>query len=557
LSPKSPAPNEKFKRKKKLKEGIKSLGTYKPKSQSPPQLQSTFEASNGMIWINKNRSNSMYFYHDQYNHQNQLSNNQSPSQNETTQSDQYVENNYNANVINEKKLIMDCHIIRQRALEKARLKSDDELGIRMPQNIKRLIMPLNLGKAETSVGEKNNSENQTIKNEIYNQESFKTTNNMSANLQDQLNYDSRRLTILNTRNSQNSECENKYQSRTESDIESENENQEVKSNEKLERSELNNRENKNSKGKIVYDEGSLLFGTCAPLAPVAPLAQSEAFEYFDDYSPPNRNSKQSPNLTNSNKNENFTLKSEDNKNKEPFKQLNEYRLLTLCPSQPSKPKPKSPPTISINQSASMNSIATINIKNVSPGSGKGGILKNFSTSKPPANLETNIGAKPISKFGKEWNNLTPTLKNERLLKSTISLSASEKSNANASKSSLSNAVNNITNSFNALNVTNSPRLARNSRMAKLNSKRQLNEEKRLDKQRQEKRLRMSQDIQRKLDEIETKLTELNQDGMHLEKIIGQVADNRFETKEKLERELYNIINEKNILTRIENELNIQ
>lgn len=96
----------------------------------------------------------------------------------------------------------------------------------------------------------------------------------------------------------------------------------------------------------------------------------------------------------------------------------------------------------------------------------------------------------------------------------------------------------------------------------------------LEKQRRDKRLRMSQEIQRKLDEIQTRLDELERDGVELEKTIcsldasslsvshgsdagATTTRDTLATKEKLEQELYNLIHEKNLLTRIENELNIQ
>ena len=115
-------------------------------------------------------------------------------------------------------------------------------------------------------------------------------------------------------------------------------------------------------------------------------------------------------------------------------------------------------------------------------------------------------------------------------------------------------------SLNALNVTNSLRLSRNSCTAKLNIKQLENEEKRLERQRQNKRLRMSQEIQRKLDEIETKSSELEQAGVDLERIICSIDSNdcsKSENKQKLEQELYNIIHQRNLLTRFEHELNIQ
>lgn len=97
-------------------------------------------------------------------------------------------------------------------------------------------------------------------------------------------------------------------------------------------------------------------------------------------------------------------------------------------------------------------------------------------------------------------------------------------------------------------------------MKKFNYKRQQNEERRLEKQRKDKRLRMSQEIQRKLDEIETRLDELQKEGVELEKMICAIDSNdltQHDRKDRLEQELYNLIHEKNLLTRVENELNIQ
>ena len=104
-------------------------------------------------------------------------------------------------------------------------------------------------------------------------------------------------------------------------------------------------------------------------------------------------------------------------------------------------------------------------------------------------------------------------------------------------------------------MTHSPRLGRNSRTVK----RQQNEEKRLErleKEKRDKRLRMSQEIQRKLDEVETKLSELEHDGVELEKVICSM-DGENREKEKLEIKLYNLIHQKNLFQRVENELNIQ
>lgn len=62
-----------------------------------------------------------------------------------------------------------------------------------------------------------------------------------------------------------------------------------------------------------------------------------------------------------------------------------------------------------------------------------------------------------------------------------------------------------------------------------------------------------------MDEIAQRFVELERDGNHLEEVIG-----RFDKKSKndgrrikLEQELFNIIHQKNVLTRCENKLNIQ
>lgn len=114
--------------------------------------------------------------------------------------------------------------------------------------------------------------------------------------------------------------------------------------------------------------------------------------------------------------------------------------------------------------------------------------------------------------------------------------------------------------------SHSPRPRRSTRVS---SARRRRHEHRVEKLRRDKRLRMSQEIQRKLDEIQTRLEELERDGVELEKTICSMesggattpvevpGSTLTTTKEKLEQELYNLIHEKNLLTRVENELNIQ
>lgn len=172
---------------------------------------------------------------------------------------------------------------------------------------------------------------------------------------------------------------------------------------------------------------------------------------------------------------------------------------------------------------------------------------------------------PISPIRKK---ITPNL--------DISLTNSNKSNGNSTDSPSTSSASslddnslelsdnaatstgdaNYAQSFNALNVANSPRLSRNSRRAKLNYKRQQNEEKRIEKQRRDQRLRTSQELARKLDEIGAKTLELEKEGNKLEVLIS-IYDNKKAKKDKLEQELYNVIHQRNLLTRCENKLNIQ
>lgn len=193
-----------------------------------------------------------------------------------------------------------------------------------------------------------------------------------------------------------------------------------------------------------------------------------------------------------------------------------------------------------------------------------GILKSFfNTKSSPRSPRDEPPKPPIRK--KIAPNLVLDLSNSSRTNSTNS------STSSSSASSLEDSFENSTaidknnnnnfpgNSFNALNLANSPRLSRNSRRAKLNLKRQQNEEKRIEKQRKDQRLRTKQELQRKLDEIAQRFVELERDGNHLEEVIG-----RFDKKSKndgrrikLEQELFNIIHQKNVLTRCENKLNIQ
>jgi hypothetical protein len=94
----------------------------------------------------------------------------------------------------------------------------------------------------------------------------------------------------------------------------------------------------------------------------------------------------------------------------------------------------------------------------------------------------------------------------------------------------------------------------------LSLKRQQNEEKRVEKQRRDQRLRTSQDLQRKLDEIGQRKLELEREGNVLEMRISSVEVKKGkggEQKVKLEQELYGVIHQRNLLARCENKLSIQ
>lgn len=136
------------------------------------------------------------------------------------------------------------------------------------------------------------------------------------------------------------------------------------------------------------------------------------------------------------------------------------------------------------------------------------------------------------------------------------------------KPSTSTGEQKISSAFNSLNLnSHSPRPSRRVVSTAQRRSRHENRLERQEKLRRDKRLRMSQEIQRKLDEIETRLDELEKEGVELEKTICSMestpstpvleASNSTTTKEKLEQELYNLIHEKNLLTRVENELTIQ
>ena len=111
-SSKWPLLYEKFVTKRKRKPGFSS--STSSKSQSPPTTTSSYSSSSVCskenLTLDKENSEGLRVRDD-------------------------------AKLGSENKLGLDCELIRQRALERAKLKSDEELGLKIPHNIKRLIMP--------------------------------------------------------------------------------------------------------------------------------------------------------------------------------------------------------------------------------------------------------------------------------------------------------------------------------------------------------------------------------------------------------------------------------
>ncbi|CAF0965283.1 unnamed protein product [Brachionus calyciflorus] len=143
---------------------------------------------------------------------------------------------------------------------------------------------------------------------------------------------------------------------------------------------------------------------------------------------------------------------------------------------------------------------------------------------------------------------------KKLIKPNLKLSSS--SNESFSDDDLSSSS--LIDSFNALNVENSPRL--NSKKSPFYKKRVSNEERKLEKQKQDKRLRMSQELQRKHDELTQKIDEFTITGANLENRINNLDKKSFGyelVKKSLESKLYDVRHKKNVLIRIENELVIQ
>jgi hypothetical protein len=143
--------------------------------------------------------------------------------------------------------------------------------------------------------------------------------------------------------------------------------------------------------------------------------------------------------------------------------------------------------------------------------------------------------------------IVTNMNKKRLIKPCIQLStSSSESESNASSDDLGR-------SFNALNL----------RQEVMNGggKRTEQEERNLERQSRTKRLRVAQEIQRNLAEIENKMEELTRDGASLERAISRFGEAKYPEqihhKERMEQELYRLIHEKNLLTRAENDLHIK
>ena len=398
------------------------------------------------------------------NHLSPISNSGSSSNSSSTNDENKPSNNMS--IINEQsKIIMDCKLMRQRALERARLKSDEELGVKIPNHIKRLIMPISSLSIEKS-----------------------TTSEHIRNIE-----------LLPGKSSEHSTKMNmKFESKTETDSEKE--------------------------------DGAI--------AIPAPLAKSETFDNMDDAKKHNNHHHISYSISPASSS---SLSASSPVSKKQSLKVKISKFLSPSSSlSPSSRSTKSPSPTALSLAKKISNT---------------GILKSIFNAKSARNKEND--SKYNNTNGNNMDDLAADL-NQRMYLET----SGDSLNTSGSCSSLSNLneTQGYQGSFNALNVTNSPRLSRNTRTAKLNQKKQENEEKRVEKQRLEKRLRMSQEIQRKLDEIETKSAELEHAGVELERHICSIDSNdssKSETKQKLEQELYNIIHQRNLLTRFENELNIQ
>ncbi len=198
--------------------------------------------------------------------------------------------------------------------------------------------------------------------------------------------------------------------------------------------------------------------------------------------------------------------------------------------------------------------------------------KSISTNKKSSNLKMKF-VKMLHQSLDEPPLPTPEIKAQvkvkpgGILKSIFSKSTSRKPSADLdqSQTSITTATSDTPNdsSFNALTVKKSPVLTRNHTRYShptpnsVNNKRTQMEDLKLEKNQRDRRLRMSQEIQRKLDEVENKIAELEFEGVNLEKSICLLDISESDAKEKMEQELYNLIHLKNLLTRVENDLTIQ
>lgn len=410
------------------------------------------------------------------------------------------------------KILLDCNLIRKRALEKARLKSDEELGLNTKNDF---VFAFKSPESINSV--KKHGESTPRKLEF--------VNNRSA-LSPKIN-----------------------ESKTETDSED----------------DLFIDDDNNIMKKLILND----FDTEYSISEMneqkketspAPLAKSETFEAIEE-------EKLRQKATSK-----FNRDQETNASKRQGFKNKLTKLLAPTVLSPQLQTSSMSPASIITTSNSLN----LTPKKVSPkitASGSG-ILKSIFSNKSPRNYDpASFKAEYLKKHDQIVSPIPPVRK-KLIPEPSLSLSNSSRTNSTDSSSTLStsslensfeNESNNVdkasysANSFNALNIAHSPRLSQNSRRAKLNHKRQQNEEKRVEKQRKDQRLRTTQDLQRKLDELHTRSIELEQEGNRLEVIISNcdVKHKNSEKKIKLEQELYNIIHQRNLLARCDSKLNIQ
>lgn len=459
------------------------------------------------------------------------------------------------------KIILETNLIRQRALEKARLKSDEELGLKLSRNDFSIITP----KTNTTPGPK-----------------------LDEVVIRKLEFIDRRV---NNRNPREPSPRNglilssKYETKTETDSEVD-----CESNDEAEAGEeVDGYESKTEDDMFIDDDNSQMMKKLIlddfdrdyqrynanekKKNSPAPLATTEAFEATTTTDEAKSHQSKSKWYGLKTLETHLSPITAQSKTKQSFKgkltKLLATSVLTSPNSTASNNSPCISPVITTSTSVNLKSPTTNN---------SSGILKsifNSKSSNSPRHSKNNIDYiknsdvtnSPIAPMRKK---IVPNI--DLLSNSTSSSQTNSTNNTSSNSSSASSLddssfnANNSRNSdnmpntaFNALNVTNSPRLSRNSRRAKLNFKRQQNEEKRIEKQRKDQRSRTSQDLQRKLDEINIRSQELEREGQQLELMINgcDKKNKTGEQKMKLEQELYNVIHQRNLLARCENKLNIQ